>query len=81
MLPSPPLVKCNASRVFIRINMVCIVIVYRALRMRKALGGGMRQAGVLAAAALYSLDHIVPRLEEDHIRAKQIAHGKLFMVS
>lgn len=43
--------------------------------MRKALGGGMRQAGVLAAAALYSLDHIVPQLGEDHSRAKQIAHG------
>ena len=44
--------------------------------MRKALGGGMRQAGILAAAALYSLDNIVPRLGEDHERAKHIAEGK-----
>lgn len=40
-----------------------------ALRYRKMLGGGMRQAGVLAAAALYALDHHVDRLAEDHRRA------------
>ena len=45
--------------------------------MRKALGGGMRQAGILAAAALYSLDNIVPRLGEDHDRAKRIAEGNV----
>jgi threonine aldolase len=37
-----------------------------ALRFRKMLGGGMRQAGILAAAALYALDHNVARIEEDH---------------
>lgn len=45
--------------------------------MRKALGGGMRQAGVLAAAALYSLDHIVPRLHVDNERAREIATGNI----
>lgn len=41
-----------------------------AHRLRKMLGGGMRQAGVLAAAALYALDHNVDRLAEDHRRAR-----------
>jgi threonine aldolase len=39
------------------------------------LGGGMRQAGVLAAAALYALDHHVDRLAEDHERARRLAEG------
>lgn len=42
----------------------------RAHRFRKMLGGGMRQAGVLAAAALYALDHHVARLNDDHCRAR-----------
>ncbi len=45
----------------------------RALRIRKLLGGGMRQVGYLAAAGIYALDHHVERLDEDHHRAKQIA--------
>lgn len=44
----------------------------RALRVRKILGGGMRQAGYLAAAGLYALKNNVGRLEEDHRRAKQL---------
>lgn len=44
----------------------------RALRIRKVLGGGMRQAGFLAAAALYALDHHIERLAEDHKKAKEI---------
>lgn len=44
----------------------------RALRVRKILGGGMRQAGYLAAAGLYALQNNVGRLEEDHRRAKQL---------
>lgn len=44
----------------------------RALRIRKAFGGGMRQAGYLAAACMYALQHNVGRLEEDHRRAKQL---------
>lgn len=39
---------------------------------RKRLGGGMRQAGFLAAAGLYCLDHMVDRLEEDHARARRL---------
>ncbi|KAL4240826.1 putative low-specificity L-threonine aldolase 1 [Mactra antiquata] len=46
-----------------------------ALRLRKPLGGGLRQAGILAAAALYSLDHIVPRLGIDNDRATSIANA------
>jgi threonine aldolase len=47
--------------------------IVRARRRRKAFGGGMRQAGVLAAAALYALDHHVQRLAEDHAHARQLA--------
>lgn len=43
----------------------------KAHRFRKMLGGGMRQAGVLAAAALHALDHHVERLAEDHRRARE----------
>ena len=44
----------------------------KALRVRKLFGGAMRQAGFLAAAAIYALDNNVERLAEDHKRAKQI---------
>jgi threonine aldolase len=47
----------------------------RAHRVRKMLGGGMRQAGVLAAAALYALEHQVDRLAEDHANARSLAEG------
>jgi threonine aldolase len=46
-----------------------------AHRWRKMLGGGMRQAGVLAAAALHALDHHVERLADDHALAQQLAAG------
>ena len=46
--------------------------IHKALRIRKVLGGGMRQIGYLAAAGLYALQHNVGRLEEDHRRAKEI---------
>jgi threonine aldolase len=46
-----------------------------ARRWRKALGGGMRQAGVLAAAGLYALEHHVKRLAEDHENAEYLAAG------
>jgi threonine aldolase len=45
----------------------------RARRLRKLLGGGMRQAGVLAAAGLYALDNNIDRLAEDHARARALA--------
>ncbi|MGA9531096.1 MAG: low-specificity L-threonine aldolase [Anaerolineales bacterium] len=47
----------------------------RARRMRKMLGGGMRQAGVLAAAGIVALEQMVDRLVEDHERATQLALG------
>jgi threonine aldolase len=46
-----------------------------ARRWRKALGGGMRQAGVLAAAGLYALENHVQRLAEDHANAEYLAAG------
>jgi len=49
--------------------------VARARRVRKLFGGGMRQAGVLAAAALYALDHHVERLADDHRNARVIAQA------
>jgi threonine aldolase len=47
----------------------------RARRVRRMLGGGMRQVGVLAAAAAYALDHNVERLAEDHANARRLAEG------
>jgi threonine aldolase len=47
----------------------------RAHRIRKMAGGGMRQAGVLAAAALYALDHHIARLADDHAHAQALADG------
>ncbi|MPY29821.1 low-specificity L-threonine aldolase [Streptomyces adustus] len=49
--------------------------VAEARRWRKVLGGGMRQAGVLAAAALYALDHHLTRLADDHAHAALFAEG------
>jgi threonine aldolase len=47
----------------------------RAHRARKILGGGMRQAGVIAAAGLYALEHNVERLAQDHANAERLAKG------
>jgi threonine aldolase len=47
----------------------------RARRWRKVAGGGMRQAGILAAACLHALEHHVDRLEEDHRNAARLAGG------
>ncbi len=44
-------------------------------RVRKVFGGGMRQAGMLAAAGIYALDHNVERLKEDHERGREIAES------
>ncbi|XP_058130688.1 uncharacterized protein LOC131287499 [Anopheles ziemanni] len=46
-----------------------------AHRLRKALGGGMRQVGFLAAAGLCALDEIVPKLHDDHVRTRRIAEA------
>jgi threonine aldolase len=50
-------------------------LVAKALRWRKVLGGGMRQSGVLAAAALHALDHHIDRLAHDHALAQRLAQG------
>ena len=47
--------------------------IHRALRIRKILGGGMRQVGYLAAAGIYALENNIRRLADDHRRAKEIA--------
>jgi threonine aldolase len=47
----------------------------QARRWRKMVGGGMRQAGVLAAAGLVALDTMIERLAEDHAHARQLAEG------
>lgn len=51
-------------------------IIFRARRLRKALGGGMRQSGILAAAILVALDEVVPNLSKDHHHAKLLADSK-----
>ena len=47
----------------------------RALRIRKILGGGMRQAGILAAGALYAIENHIDRLADDHRRARRLAEA------
>jgi len=49
--------------------------IHRAHRFRKMFGGGMRQAGIIAAGALYALEHHRRRLAEDHAGAKRLAEG------
>jgi len=59
----------------LKITNDCEKLLHRARRMRKALGGGMRQTGIIAAAAIYSLENIVPRLKDDHKNLRNIAQG------
>ena len=47
----------------------------QARRARKLLGGGMRQAGIIAAAGIIALEEMVDRLAEDHLRARKLAEG------
>src|SRR5690606_35400772 len=47
----------------------------RAKRVRKLLGGGMRQAGMLAAAGIHALEHNIGRMAEDHANARHLADG------
>jgi threonine aldolase len=49
--------------------------IHQAHRIRKQLGGGMRQAGILAAAGIVALETMIDRLAEDHARAKRLAQG------
>ena len=50
-------------------------LIARAHRVRKMAGGGMRQSGLLAAAAGYALEHHLERLVDDHVLAQRLAHG------
>ena len=50
-------------------------LIDRVHRIRKMLGGGMRQAGILAAAGVYALEHNVERLADDHRHARRLAEG------
>jgi threonine aldolase len=50
-------------------------VIGRAKRIRKMLGGGMRQAGVIAAAGLHALENHLERLADDHANARRLAHG------
>ena len=49
--------------------------ILKAVRLRKILGGGMRQAGILAAAGIVALETMTERLVEDHVRARKLADG------
>ncbi len=49
--------------------------IHQARRVRKRFGGGMRQAGILAAAGLYAIEHNVARLKDDHARARRIGEA------
>jgi threonine aldolase len=49
--------------------------IQKARRARKQLGGGMRQAGILAAAGIVALEKMIDRLSEDHRRARKLAEG------
>jgi len=50
-------------------------LIKRARRARKVMGGALRQAGIVAASAIYALEHNVQRLTEDHENAKRLAEG------
>jgi threonine aldolase len=50
-------------------------LIGRAVRARKMLGGGLRQAGVVAAAGIYALEHNVARLSDDHANAQRLVEG------
>jgi len=51
--------------------------VAKAHRSRKVFGGGMRQAGIIAAAGIYALDNHLDRLAEDHLHAKMLCEAAL----
>jgi threonine aldolase len=50
-------------------------LINKARRLRKMVGGGMRQAGIIAAGGLHALEHHVARLADDHARARRLAEG------
>jgi len=56
-----------------------LAFIQQARRFRKALGGGMRQCGVLAAAADFALNGVKERIMQDHNNTRQIALGNIFL--
>jgi len=50
-------------------------LIEEAFRLKHRMGGAMRQAGIIAAAGLYALDHHVDRMADDHVRARRLADG------
>ena len=58
-------------------SMICgdKIFIDKARRIRKMIGGGMRQAGILASAGIFALDNMIDRLVEDHINAEKLAEG------
>src|SRR6266511_211204 len=58
-------------------SVICgsVEFIARSRRVRKMLGGGMRQAGVIAAAGIVALERMVDRLAEDHVNARALAEG------
>lgn len=84
-IPAAKLVECADSVTFcLSKGLGCPVgsvlcgdvnFIAKAKRVRKMLGGGMRQAGVLAAAGIYALENHIARLDEDHRNARRLAHG------
>jgi threonine aldolase len=83
--PAATLVKSADSVTFCLSKGLCAPIgsvlcggkqfIERARRIRKLLGGGMRQAGIIAAAGIVALETMVERLEADHVRANRLAEG------
>lgn len=55
--------------------------IHEAWRLKQQMGGAMRQAGIIASACLYALDHHIERLAEDHVHAKRLAQGLAEMPS
>jgi threonine aldolase len=84
-VPAAALVRCADSVTFCLSKGLCAPVgsvlcgseefIYKARRARKSLGGGMRQAGILAAAGIVALESMVDRLAEDHRRARLLAQG------
>ena len=82
-LPASELVRSADSITFCLSKGLCAPVgsvlcgnremIAKARRLRKMLGGGMRQAGILAAAGIVALDHMIERLAEDHQRARRLA--------
>uniref|UniRef100_A0A0K2SWK1 Aromatic amino acid beta-eliminating lyase/threonine aldolase domain-containing protein n=1 Tax=Lepeophtheirus salmonis TaxID=72036 RepID=A0A0K2SWK1_LEPSM len=56
-----------------------VEFIKRARRLRKALGGGMRQAGIIAQAAIFAIENNVEKLKEDHERCSNLAQGMLII--